>query len=86
MIEIQTPTEGKVNLDLSWREAEILTRILGVVNSGSLHMLAPRLWNASQDLFRVFGGNNDEGNNYSISIRHGQVYVEESAEALWDQP
>lgn len=76
MIEIQEPSEGKVTLELTWDEAEILLRAVGMTNLGNLESVSPDLASAVDSMVDLFGRNNtNECRRYLSEIRNGQVYV-----------
>lgn len=79
-IDIKPRQEGSVTLELSWEEAEVLTRAVGMVNFGDLSRLAPVLSNDMEALLQVFGRNTvSEANRFVARVVGGQVYVSDDA-------
>ena len=76
--KIEPPTEGKVTLELSWDDAEILLRVLGWANSGNLREFSPNLARLCEEMHAVFGRNTaPEANKYLSSVIRGQIYIEQ---------
>lgn len=76
MHQITKPAEGSVTLTLNWLEAEALTRIVGMTNSGNLRDF-PILESFMHDMLEVFGRNTStEAFSLMARIESGQVYVE----------
>lgn len=75
--KVTLPTEGSVTLTLDWQEAEVLTRVVGLVNAGDLSKHAPTLYRLVTQLVEEFGRNNEsEAENYIAKTGMGQVYIE----------
>lgn len=75
-LNVQPPCEGTVTLELSWTDAEVLTRAVGMTNAGSLREHAPDLLAVIEDLVETFGRNLDgERNRFEAHIRTNQVYI-----------
>lgn len=76
-VEITQPIEGRVVLDLSWDEACVAARAIGLVNSGNLKDNAPTLYEFVLSMVEVIGRNSaSEAKEYVASIHGGQVYVD----------
>jgi len=74
--EINSPTDGGVTLTLPWADAEVLTRLVGMSNSGNLQKHSPLLHDFVQQMVEHVGRNNiNEANRYATEIRGGQVYI-----------
>jgi hypothetical protein len=79
--DIKSPVEGKVTLDLTWDEAEVLTRVLGLTNSGNLRKHAPGLHEFVQSMVVHVGrGVSGEASKYVAEVGGGQVYVKNKDE------
>jgi hypothetical protein len=77
-IEVTPPANGRVVLDLSWDDAEILLRALGMTNTGSMESVSPNLVSVVGELVKEFGRNNDiEARKYRATVLKSQVYIEE---------
>lgn len=76
--KIEPPTEGKVTLELSWDDAEVLLRVLGWANSGSLMHVSPNLARLCDEMHTVLGRNTaNEANKYLSSVIRGQIHIEQ---------
>lgn len=74
--KIEPPTEGKVTVQLSWDDSEILLRALGWANSGNLGEFSPNLFRLFKELHSVFGRNTtQEANKYVSEVVGGQIYI-----------
>lgn len=75
-IHIEAPTQGGVTLKLSYHDAEILLRAVGLVNTGSLLQAAPQLLETVDTLLEEFGRNtNLEASRYVAEIINNQIYI-----------
>lgn len=75
-IEITAPTDGGVTLNLPWADAEVLTRLVGMCNTGNLRIVSPVLLDFVSQMNEHVGRNTDtEANRYLAEITAGQVYV-----------
>lgn len=75
-VTITPPAEGKVVLELDWKDAEILARIVGLTNSGNLDEQSPALATFVETMTEHVGRNNHrEAKNYFAHIHAGQAYV-----------
>lgn len=74
--EIVPPAEGKVVLELDWKDAEILTRLVGLANSGNLSNVSPVLAEFVKDMVKHVGRSTGiEAKNYTARVDAGQVYI-----------
>lgn len=75
-IEIVEPQEGKVTLTLSWKDAEILTRIVGLTNTGNIEEHSPVLLEFVTSMVEHVGRSTSvEVNRYLTETRGKQVYI-----------
>lgn len=76
---IVPPEEGGVTLELSFDDAEILARVLGMTNTGNISRMSPALFDFVQHMTEVVGRNNlTEARKYHAFLgNHMQVHVEE---------
>lgn len=74
--DIVKPTKGRVTLDLSWKEAEILARAVGMVNYGNLKDKCPSLLDFITDMMEQVGRNtHEEARRYVAKVIGSQVYI-----------
>lgn len=52
---IEEPSKGSVTLELSWDDAVVLTRIVGLTNSGDLTAAAPDLHEFVTEMTEIIG-------------------------------
>lgn len=71
---VTEPTEGRVTLELNWQDAEILTRIVGITNSGSLREHSPILHEFVTSMVERIG-RGYESKGHEVRVSGGQVYV-----------
>jgi hypothetical protein len=77
-MNITQPTEGHVVLDLDWKDAVILSRALGRVNSGDLLALSPLLHDFVLDMVEEVGRDiPSEATMYATEVRASQIYMTE---------
>lgn len=75
--EVNPPTNGMVTLQLSWTDAEILTRLVGMANTGNLDKHSPALVEFVTEMVGHVGRNNfSEADHYIARAVNGQVYIE----------
>lgn len=75
--EIIAPTEGKVFLELSWDDAEVLLRALDCTNSGNLQRVSPNLFKLCKEMNLAFGRNTtQEANKYVSEVAGGQIFID----------
>jgi hypothetical protein len=73
---VYAPAEGKLVLELSWDDAEILTRLIGLTNSGSLQQHSKPLHNLVGRMVELVGRNAPkQARRYRATISSGQVWV-----------
>lgn len=74
--EIVTPQEGKVTLELTWAEAEIVARAVGLINRGNLREHSEDLCVWVEAMVESIGRNtNSEANRYTIHVSSNQAYL-----------
>ena len=74
--EIVSPQEGKVTLNLTWAEAEIVARAVGLINSGNLRTHSPDLSDWVDAMTAVIGRNvTNEANRYLVKMSQQQAYL-----------
>lgn len=56
-INITPPTEGRVTLELSWDDAEVLSRLVGLVTGGNLKEFSLTLYEFVQQMNEHVGRN-----------------------------
>lgn len=71
---ITEPTDGQITLELDWQDAQILTRILGLTNSGNLQERSPALYNFVRSMVDRIG-RDFESEDYRAQTSNRQVYV-----------
>lgn len=76
---IVPPAEGGVTLELSFDDAEMLTRVLGLTNTGNMSRMSPALFDFVQRMIEVVGRNDEsEARKYHAFVgNHQQIHVEE---------
>lgn len=75
--EFVLPTEGKAVLNLDWKDAEILARIIGMVNTGNLSQYSAVLYDFVSKMNTEVGRNDiDRADAFIAVVRGSQVYVE----------
>jgi hypothetical protein len=74
---ITPPKEGAVTIVLDWKDAEILTRLVGTANHGNLSSHSPALVVLMEKLNEAFGRNIEgEANRFVAEVeRNKQVYI-----------
>lgn len=77
-VEVTQPTEGRVVLDLSWDEAVIAARAIGMMNSGNMKENgAHTLEEFVRRMVAIVGRNStSEAQEYIACILNGQVFVD----------
>lgn len=79
--EVSPPSTGTVTLTLNWREAEILTRLVGMCNSGNLQDYSPELAEFVENMVKHVGRNKTSEAEYFLAhVTGGQVYISVNAE------
>lgn len=75
--DITAPAEGGVMLSLSWDDAEILTRLVGMTNSGNLIHHSPALADFVENMVEHVGRNDvGEARRYKAETKlNGQTYI-----------
>lgn len=79
IFDITPPTSGVVTLELSWDEAEIVTRALGLINAGNMRENAPNLCQFVESMVELVGrSNSSEARKFLVtSGRFNQMYIHE---------
>lgn len=73
---ITAPTDGFVQLTLTWEDAEVLTRLVGRANSGNLKKFSPRLYDFVLEMVEYVGRDtSDEATNFVSERENGQIYL-----------
>lgn len=74
--EVTRPSDGTVKVELNWAEAEVLLRLIDVVNYGSIKTLSPTLTELG-DALRAQFGHNDSNNctNVYSNVSGSQVQL-----------
>lgn len=73
---IVAPTEASVTLNLSWEDAKVLTRIVGLTNSGCLMEASPVLHRFFDKMVAHIGSNVPaESRDYEADISGGQIFL-----------
>jgi hypothetical protein len=75
-IEVTPPVDGRVILDMNWEDAEILLRVLGMVNTVSLRTHSPDLLRAVERLIAQFGRSTpNEANRFLVEVSREQLFI-----------
>ena len=73
IINITPPSDGEVSFTLSYEDAEILLRLIGLTNSDNLDAHAPEIANLVAALVSEYGRENE--GRYGARISNDQVYI-----------